>query len=170
MRAALRQLRFPAEFRIGRPVLNESELKALEQVAAALKGSDTVRPPAAPPNGTQHKLLADIATGLWRIRQRMLTPDSVEPLPEMRKAYRHLQSILDVMADAEIVILDHTGSPYNPGLALSVIAHQPAARLLRDEIIETIKPSVYIGDVMIQMGEVVVGIPEAAPDSVDRAL
>jgi hypothetical protein len=41
-----------------------------------------------------------------------------------------------------------------------VLAHQPTGGIGREEVVETVKPSVYLRGVMIQMGDVVVGVPE----------
>jgi|WetSurMetagenome_2_1015567.scaffolds.fasta_scaffold00088_7 hypothetical protein len=170
MRAALRQLRFPREFRIGPPAWNSDELSALEQVILLLKERDSDHLSTPSEDKAQQQLLRDLATGLWRIRQKMLEPGSGEPLAGMQKAYRHLQSTWDVLTEAGVEIQDHTGSHYDPGLSLSVIAHQPTRGIIREEVIETIKPSIYFNKVVIQQGEVIVGIPENMPQGKDREI
>jgi hypothetical protein len=170
MRAALRQLRFPREFRIGPPVWNTDGLSALEQGMLLLKEQGFDKPSTPSEDKALQKLLRDIATGLWRIRQKMVKPGTTEPLADMQKAYRHLQSTWDVLTEAGVEIQDHTGSLYNPGLSLNVIAHQPTHGITREKIIETIKPSVYLNSVVIQLGEVIVGIPENRADKKDWAI
>lgn len=92
-----------------------------------------------------------------------------EPLPGMRKAYRHLESVWDVLTEAGVEIQDHTGAPFDPGLSLSVIARQPTAGITREKIVETVKPSIYFNKVLIQMGEVVVGTPEGKTEEQSKA-
>ena len=155
---ALRQLQYPAEFRIDAPdpwTGAASLLKELKPPAAA-----SARLPETPE--PQKRLLADVGTGLWRLRQKMLKPGSTQPLAEMRKPYRHLESVWDALAQAGVEIHDYTDRPFDQGLSLKVIAYQPTPGLSRQRIIETIKPSIYLRGSMLQIGEVVVGTPEAA--------
>jgi hypothetical protein len=105
-------------------------------------------------------LLPKIGTDLWRMKQKMVQPGTDEPQEEMRRAYRHLQSIWDVMKDAGIEIQDHTNTPFNSGLSLNVISFQPMTGINSEIVIETIKPTIYYQKQRIQMGEVIVGIPE----------
>jgi hypothetical protein len=170
MRERLRQFRFPREFRIAPPVWNSDEVSTLQHALVLLQEQDAKKTCTTAPDSSQKELLRNMATGLWRIRQKMLEPESDKPLPGMQKAYRHLQSAWDVLSEAGGEIRDHTGTPYDPGLSLSVVAHQPTQGIARELIIETIKPSVYFNDVMIQMGEVVVGTPVNRTDTNDRAI
>jgi hypothetical protein len=80
----------------------------------------------------------------------------------MRRAYRHLESTWDALAQAGVQIRDHTGEPVPEGgiYALKTIAFQPTPGLSRETAIETIKPTIYYKDQMIQMGEVIIGTPE----------
>lgn len=175
MITSLRQMCFPREFRIAPPCWPEDMPVRFERLAAALLSErPTVDPPAvgSPPNPdlkAQERLLADVCTGLWRLRGRMLKPDSDEPLDEMRRAYRHLQSVWDALRQAGIEIRDHTGELVPEGgiYALKTIAFEPRPGFTRETVIETIRPSVYYRSETIQMGEVIIGTPprpeEAAP-------
>lgn len=107
-----------------------------------------------------NQMLADVGTGLWRLRQKMQKPGTNQPLDEMRRAFRHLESVWDALAQAGIEIHDYNDRPFDEGLSLKVIAYQPTAGLARQRIIETIKPSIYASSEMIQLGEVIVGTPE----------
>jgi len=111
------------------------------------------------------RLLADIGTGLWRLRQKMLKPNSNEPADEMRRAYRHLESVWDALAQAGTEIIDHTDTPFDSGLSLKVVAYQPTSGLDRERVIETIKPTIFFRGRSIQMGEVIVGKPEESGKS-----
>lgn len=162
--ADLRQLRQPAEFRIAAP----SWPTVLEALAALVDDAATAAAPAstaaprAEPSAEQFRFLAEAATGLWRLRQRMLEPGTDRPQESMRRAFRHLQSAWDVLEQAGLEVLDHTGMAFDAGLSLRVLAYQPVAGAARETVIETIKPTIYFRGASLQMGEVIVGTPEAA--------
>lgn len=156
----LSQRRFPEPFRIG-PAPWPPELQAaLERLA---------RP--AGPEGAGEAALLDLlkklATELFRARKRMLKPGSSEPLEEMKRPWRHVEAMWDLLHQAEFEVQDHDGSRFEAGLELSVIAYQPTAGLQRETVIETIRPSIYHKGQLVQRGEVVVGKPEepAAPST-----
>jgi hypothetical protein len=165
--AALRQFAQPKEFRIAAPA-PRAVLDALERVARAVSAPPPAVPPAdappleppAAPAGPDERLLAELGTGLWRLRQRMVDPSTGEPTEVMRRAFRHLQSVWDALAAAGVEIQDHTGSEYDPGLSIQVLAFQPMPELEREKVIETVKPTVYYRGRRLQMGDVIVGTPE----------
>jgi hypothetical protein len=105
-------------------------------------------------------LLADLATGLWRLRRRLVDAATGEPLQNMRRALRDVDMMLARLTEEEIEIQDHNGAVYDPSLSLRVAAFQPTAEIDRDHILETLKPSVYHHGERIQTGEVIVAIPE----------
>jgi hypothetical protein len=111
------------------------------------------------PNPLDAGFAAAVATGLWRMRNRMVEPGTDRPLPELRPLYRHLEATWDALTGAGIEIQSHDGDVADPGLSLSVVAYQPTPGLDRDRIVETIRPTVYFGGRIIQQGEVIVGTP-----------
>lgn len=157
----LRQWQFPREFRIS-PLPWPQELAAavdklslanaepVHQPAIAVEQESPLFPPS---------LLADIGTGVWRLRQRMIDVQTGEPLEEVRRPFRHLQWIWDKLNDAGIQILDHTGErvPESGIYALKVVAYEAMPGLKHDQVIETIKPTIFVQQQRIQMGEVIVG-------------
>lgn len=106
-------------------------------------------------------LLRDVGTGLWRMRERMVEPQGGEPLPEMRRAYRHLEALMDTLAQMGVRIHGHTNEqvPACGIYALKAVAYEPTPGLVCERVIETIKPTIYFGSQVIQVGEVVVGTP-----------
>jgi hypothetical protein len=104
------------------------------------------------------RLIRQLGTELWRLKMKMVD-QSGEPLEEMKRAYRHLKSALDLLADAGFEISDHIGKRYDQGMLLDVIAFQPASGIESDTIIEAIKPSIYYCGKPIQSGEVIVATP-----------
>ncbi|MBA9001585.1 hypothetical protein [Thermomonospora cellulosilytica] len=125
---------------------------------AGSAGSEAV---AQAPEALPDRTLAELATNVWRLHTR-LGRDEDTP----RIVMRHLEGALDALADAGVEIRDHLGEPYDPGLTLEVLTLQPTPGLGREEVIETLRPSVYFRDRAIQRAEVIVGTPlePGAPD------
>jgi hypothetical protein len=158
---SIRQLLFPKEFRIGEPVWPGDWLETLRKL------TELPPPPPQPsPRDGKERLrfLADLATGVWRLRQKMLEPGTDRPREPFRREYRHLESIWDVLSQAGLEIQDHTGRPFDSGLALKVLAFQPTPGVRRERIQETVKPTIYFKQQHIQMGEVIVESPEKSDD------
>lgn len=159
--AWLRQLLHPPELRIDAPAVGPllALLGELDQLPPP--HLDPPAPAPGPPaEDPRARLLADLATGLWRLRGRMVDARSGEPLSEMRRAYRHLEAVWDALSQAGVEVQEHARRPYDPGLSLRVLAFQPTAGLERETVLETVKPCVYLGGRRIQMGEVIVGTPD----------
>lgn len=136
--------------------------------AASLEKNTAYPQPKQPSQDTQFfdrqmRLIAHVGTGLWRLRQKLLKPESDQPLDEVRRAYRHFQSVWDAIEDAGFTIQDHTNQSYDAHLALKVVAFEPNPNVQREIVSETIKPSIYYqqndSQQVIQMGEVIVATP-----------
>lgn len=156
--STINQLRFPREFRIAASPWPADVEQLLLQLASS---GEKTQPAQEPAFGEQElRLLADIGTGLWRLRQKMVKAGTNQPLDEMRRPYRHLESVWDALVQAGAEIHDHTDTPFDPGMSLKVVSYQPTPGLGRERVIETIKPSIYFKGKAIQMGEVIVGQPE----------
>jgi hypothetical protein len=107
------------------------------------------------------RMVAEIGTGLWRMRQKLVKPGTDEPIEEMRRVYRHFESVWDSIVQAGAEIQDHTHNLYGSGTTLRVIAFQPTVGVDREIVTETLKPTIYFKGRLIQMGEVIVATPEA---------
>lgn len=151
----LRQLQYPKEFRIAPLDL----VSTLERLAGILMVMPVDQSNQAV-DQAQVRLLAEVGTGLWRARQKMLEPGTNRPKEEMRRAYRHLESVWDALTQAGMEIVDPIDAPFDPGMSLKAIAFQPTPGIQREKVIETIKPAIYYKGEPIQMGEVIVGTPE----------
>ncbi len=162
LRPVLRQLRHPPEFRIAETAWPAAITDLLHIVKERRAREPQVKQKTPE---RQTLMLADVGTGLWRLRQKMQKPGTNQPLDEMRKAFRHLESVWDALAQSGVEIHDYSDRPFDQGLSLKVIAYQPTPGLARQRIIETIKPSIYLGTEMIQMGEVIVGTPAESGSS-----
>ncbi len=153
-RSTLRQMQYAKEFRIPPPTWSADVRTQLQEVGELLR-----KPPVGP-NGPSSRFVSDLGTGLWRLRLKMIQPGTGQPLDEMRRAYRHFESVWDALGSEGVKIYDHTGEAFDRGKALRVMAFQATPGLGRDMILETIKPTIYLKDDLIQTGEVIVGTPE----------
>lgn len=162
----LRQLKFPKEFRISSFVLSPDWLSDLDSlVKALLSASEGEREQSTgdPAEEKGHlRFLAELGTGLWRLRQKMVQPGTELPLENMQRAYRHFQATWDVLTQVGLDVRDHTGTPYDAGLSITVIAFESTPGIGREMIVETIKPTIYYKSQRIQRGEVIVGTPVSA--------
>jgi hypothetical protein len=103
------------------------------------------------------QLLADLATGVWRLRKRARESD---PPPGM---CRDLDALAERLAEAGVEVHDHTGEPYDPTKALRVLAFEATPGATAQTISETVKPTIYHNGQWLQLGEVVVRTPAIDP-------
>lgn len=108
------------------------------------------------------KIAASIATNAWRAKTRMVDPDTGEAKEEMRRVCRHIEAIIENLKQLGVETMDPVGRTYDPGMALKVVSFEQTPGLSKEEIKETIKPSVSWQGHLIQMGEVIVGTPVAS--------
>jgi hypothetical protein len=104
-------------------------------------------------------LLTDVTTGLWRLKRKMAPPGQTEAPAELKRLYRYVESAWDTLASGKVEVRDPTGERYVDGMALKVIAFQPTEGTVEETIAETIKPSIFYRDQLVQRGEVIVATP-----------
>ncbi|MFD9948141.1 hypothetical protein ACFWYW_57085 [Nonomuraea sp. NPDC059023] len=157
IRAELGQRGHHRAFRIPAPAW-EDELGRL--LAAATTN-------ASPPDekAPDEKALAAAATNLWRAERRLARRDE-KPTTATHQAGRYVRATRSLLAEAGLVVQDHDGEPFHSGLALEVMLFQDDPSLTAETILETVRPSIYLMDRHIQMGQVIVGCP--LPPSIDR--
>ena len=86
--------------------------------------------------------------------------NSGEPREETRRVFRHVEAACEVFQQMGVVIKDWLKQPYDAGLPVKVITFQPTPQIQRDTVIEAVRPTVIWKDQLLQMGEVIVAIPE----------
>jgi hypothetical protein len=152
-------MKHPDEFNIP-PGEFPDESRLFERVTAIFaksngggKGLDAV------PSQDVLKGMADIATNVWKAKAKMLDGASGEVRDEMKRVYRHIESVLESLHEMGIELKDHTGDAFDYGLPLRVITTQRTQDITREKVIETIKPTIYWHHQIIQMGEVVIATP-----------
>jgi hypothetical protein len=114
------------------------------------------------------QVLAAIATNTWRAKTKMADPVTGEIREEMKRVGRHVEAIYRNLAELGIAIRDHTGEAYDEGQPMKVVASKPTAGLDRKRVSETLLPSIFWKDCLIQNGEIEIAIPitpDASPDN-----
>lgn len=112
---------------------------------------------AVPANVT--KALAVIATNIWKAKTKMVDASSGEVHDDMKRVYRHIESIFQAFQDMGLEVKDHTDEPFDYGLPLKVVTTQPTPGITKERVVETIKPTIYWQNQIIQHGEVVIATP-----------
>lgn len=157
MLPSLRQLLYPKEFRIAAPKWPDIS-EVMEEMDSSLKASVHESGISASQEGESLNIIIDIGTIMWRLQRRL--PADPKAAEANKRISRDLESAWDILRQGGIEIKDHTGDKYDGGMALRVIAFQTTAGLSCEQIIETVKPTIYYKARIIRMGDVIVGTPE----------
>lgn len=144
----------PGEFPDGNRVV-ETIMRIHQAMLADSQGGEVRH--AVPANVV--KGMADIATNIWKAKAKMLDGASGEVRDEMKRVYRHIEGVLETLHEMGLEVKDHTGDPFDYGLPLKVITTQPTQGITRESVVETIKPTIYWQQQIIQTGEVVIATP-----------
>jgi hypothetical protein len=105
------------------------------------------------------KVMLAIATNAWRARRETLDPHTGEVRPDMLPIAAHIDAIYRDLAGFGISISDHTGEAYEEGQAMKVLNSVPTAGLDRTRVSQTILPSVFWNNRLIQSAEVEIAVP-----------
>ena len=162
--ASIRQYFYPSDFRIARPALPNDAAVAL--VTAILNGESRAKgeqslQPDMHLNAEMQKLVVQIGNAVWRLRRRVVDLSSGKPREEMRKLARHVESLSDALVSFGVEVQDHTNQAFVTGLDLDVIAFEPSEAVQREIVVETVSPSIYLGNTKLQTGKVIVATPSA---------
>lgn len=157
----LRQRGQHAAFRIEPPTWNSrqrQQLSALlDQFDAITQSFDAATRSAEPGPALDERALVAAGTSLWQARLK-LGKSSDDP-KRTRQVNRYLDKTEKALAGLGLVVQDHTGDRYHPGLSLEVIAMVDDPDLTEPTVVETIRPSIYLADRIVRLGQVVVGFP-----------
>jgi hypothetical protein len=152
----IKQLKYPKEFRILPIEIPLDAIKHLEELIINLKKTEDQPDNPIVNQRINKEFLAEVSVGAWRLKKKMTDPKTGEPLSEMSRAYRHLESVLFTLEKEGIEIQDHDGQPFDAGLSIKVLTYQPLPNIEKEYVYDTIKPSVYLKGERILMGEVIV--------------
>ncbi len=163
MHSLVRTLRHwltPAELRLPKPLpLDEELLKRWEDLLSRKTAGSVENPAAAGAPEGMGALAAEVGTDLWQLRKALGKDAAMSPRTRAKLGH-FVNEALETMEQHGIKVKDQTGSLYDSGLSLEVLAFEPRSGLKRDEVIETIKPSVFCRGERVQMGAVIVGTPD----------
>lgn len=119
------------------------------------------QPQAVVPETESTKFIKKIANNVWKLHNKVFDADG-EPKDGYSKIYRSIEAIEDALKELGVTIKGHDGEAYDTGLAVNVVAWEKREGALREEIIETIKPTIRLGDKLLQWADVVAVTPVAA--------
>jgi len=108
------------------------------------------------------KALAAIATNVWRAKTKMVDVTTGEIREDMKRIGRHIEAIYRNLAEVGIVIRDHTNDVYDEGQPMKVIASKPTQGLDKKRVSETLLPSIFWNNRLIQNGEIEIATPLTA--------
>lgn len=151
-------MKTPKEFEIPAPEFPDGG-PAVESVVKSDDGALDASQGPANPSPQVIKALAELATNAWKARTKMIDHATGEVRDEMKRVHRHIEGMLTTLQDLEIEVKDYTGDAFDYGLPLKVITTQPTAGLSREQVVETIKPTIIWKGQIVQMGEVVIATP-----------
>jgi hypothetical protein len=100
--------------------------------------------------------LATAATNLWKAQRKLGQ--------EGGPTATYLARCRDGLAEIGLVIQDHDGDPYHAGRRLEVLAFEHDPQAAAEHVVHTVQPSVYLRDKHIQIGQVIVGTPDAGAE------
>jgi hypothetical protein len=123
--------------------------------------------PAARPTGQamdadfKHvlKTIAAVATALWRVRTKLEAESKVVLPSELRHLPRHIESAWDALAAGGFEVQDHKGQLYVPGMAVNPVTYTPDPSVPPNTIVESLKPSLFWKDLLIQRADVILAAP-----------
>lgn len=123
-------------------------------------------PPSSTPRDSEslERTMAVLATQAWRMGSRLIDPASSEARETLesrdcRNLARAWEAIMDEIRAFGITIKDRTGEVYDEGLPEKVVHGESRADLTRPQIIETLKPTIFLEQKIIQLGDIIVGLP-----------
>ena len=104
------------------------------------------------------RALVVLGTEVWRARAKLPKSDGADA-----RTLRVVETSLDKMAHAlESLGLRHddpTGRTWDDRDPMKVLVFEETPGLGRPQIIEVVKPTLYLGESLLSAGEVVVGVP-----------
>jgi hypothetical protein len=137
--------------------------KQIWETVALLMTATPARKEQATAEATVHadylKALVSIATNAWRAKIKMVDATTGEVREEMKRVDRHIEAIYRGLAEVGIVIRDHTGDAYDEGQPMKVIASKPTPGLDRKRVSETLLPSIFWNNRLVQNGEIEIATP-----------
>jgi hypothetical protein len=163
----LKQLWFPAAFRLPEPEFTKEQLDLLEELIQLIQPTlSRMESETKDERLNMAHFLVDLGTGIWRIRRKI---EGLSRMPkEIKDAMYSLESTWASMSEGGVEIIDHIGSIPSKTEA-KVVEVREISNLPREQVVDTIKPTITLHGEVIQLGEVVIGRPAKAGSAVREA-
>jgi hypothetical protein len=113
------------------------------------------------------KTLVSIATNAWRAKTKMVDGNTGEVREDMKRVDRHIEAICRNLAEVGFVIRNHTGDAYDEGQPMKVVASKPTPGLDKKRVSETLLPSIFWNNRLVQNGEIEIATPASPNTSVE---
>ena len=156
----LKQLWYPAAFRLPEPEFTSDQLDILEELIQLIHPNLAKIEMATRDERVQMaQFLVELGTGIWRIRRKI---EGMKRMPkEIKEALFSLESTWASMTAGGVEIVDYLGTiPLKSEAKIVEVRDIPD--LSREQVVEVIKPTIFLRGEVIQVGEVVMGRPAAA--------
>ncbi len=115
-----------------------------------------------PSPGGDKALAAGFGTSIWRWGERLKVliktahGEVLGPAERLRKART---MAVDNLRACEVEVLDYVDQPYDPGSPMHVVGRENLENLPVPTVVQTNLPTIYYRGMLIQEGEIVVGMP-----------
>ncbi len=120
------------------------------------------------PENETTRFIKKIANNVWKLRNKMLDEDG-NPKTHFDRVYRFVEALDDALKEIDVSIKSHDGETYDTGMAVNVVAWEKREGATREEIIETIKPTIRLGDRLLQWADVIAVTPAKSEPASERA-
>lgn len=150
--------------------LKSIPLPSSEELAgdvAKLSSTDATEPQKSEQGSTevvlQRAIIAN-ANQVWRAFSAVFEDEGATIREEMsaqeiRKVAKAIESMKETLTSLGIRIVDRLGEPFNAGLPEQVVTEEPREGLSREQIIRTIRPTIFWNQTMVQRGEIDIAVP-----------
>lgn len=168
MKCYLNQLKYPREFKIEPASLSDEDVKDLYELLKMLPDLDNSKSNIEAKSSEKHAdnkqlliIIVELLVIFWRMEKRIDQLVKMDELGEdnHKKISRFFYNAQDLIEANNLRVSDHTNELNTGGEAYMVVAYQPEEELTEEKVVETIKPTIYFKDKILQRGEVIVGQP-----------
>ena len=163
----------------------DESIKELAKTVFEIGAKASSSQPADVPHQSaeQLKALISIANNFWRARKRMSDNVTGDIRDDMKRVHERIEAIRRSLVEMGIVILyeketleegrpnmgikirDHTRDVYDEGQPMQVVASKPMLGLDKKRVSETLLPSIFWNDRLIQNGQIEIATPIATHTS-----
>lgn len=120
------------------------------------------------PENETTRFIKKVANNVWKLRGKMLDEDG-NPKDHFDRVYRFVEALDDSLKEIDVSIKSHDGEAYDTGMAVNVVAWEKREGATREEIVETIKPTIRLGDRLLQWADVIAVTPAKSDTDFEKS-